>query len=187
MTTTPGADEHRIRHLLRTRGVGPDAPPMIPERTRPRDWLDDLWDDGEPRPAVVAPPPPPRPPDPPKTAPVDTPGEPRWDWRRLRHWPNLGLKTRLCCALAAVAAPILPGGYSTATTWWYCVHQARHHYGMGYGYTLGGGALALAISAVTRRGRHAGLIRVTFLAVAAIGFLGAMSWTDIITLVTGAL
>ncbi|MFB6955478.1 hypothetical protein ACFCYB_00220 [Streptomyces sp. NPDC056309] len=46
--TKPGADELRIRSILRQRGVGPDAqpdatiPPMPTQR--PRDWLDDILD-----------------------------------------------------------------------------------------------------------------------------------------------
>jgi hypothetical protein len=39
----PGADELRIRSLLVTRGVGPDAIPPKPME-RPRDWLDDIVD-----------------------------------------------------------------------------------------------------------------------------------------------
>lgn len=58
--TKPGADELRMRRLLRERGVGPDAvapPPVPPQPTaRPRDWLDDVVDSGPasiptPRPA----------------------------------------------------------------------------------------------------------------------------------------
>jgi hypothetical protein len=53
MSTTPGADERRIRSLLRRRGVGPDAAP--PERTtvsvtvpRDPDWLDQIIADRAP-------------------------------------------------------------------------------------------------------------------------------------------
>lgn len=55
MTATPGADELRIRSILRKRGVGPDADPApaIPPKPtvppkptgRPPDWLDTLLDD----------------------------------------------------------------------------------------------------------------------------------------------
>lgn len=43
MTTIPGADERRIRHILRARGVGVDAAPPPPTE-QPRDWLDDILD-----------------------------------------------------------------------------------------------------------------------------------------------
>jgi hypothetical protein len=49
--TRPGADELRLRAILKTRGVGPDAaPPRAPRQLppvpqqRPRDWLDDILD-----------------------------------------------------------------------------------------------------------------------------------------------
>lgn len=45
-----GADELRIRTLLRQREVGPDAVPPKPT-ARPRDWLDDLLDSNTPAPA----------------------------------------------------------------------------------------------------------------------------------------
>ncbi|UOB09092.1 hypothetical protein MQE23_08505 [Streptomyces sp. HP-A2021] len=43
--TRPGADELRIRSILKTRGVGPDStPPSVPRQptARSRDWFDDL-------------------------------------------------------------------------------------------------------------------------------------------------
>lgn len=42
VTHEPGADELRMRRLLRERGVGPDA--VAPPPARPRDWLDDIVD-----------------------------------------------------------------------------------------------------------------------------------------------
>jgi hypothetical protein len=39
----PGADELRVRGILRQRGVGPDAVPPKPTQ-RPKDWLDDILD-----------------------------------------------------------------------------------------------------------------------------------------------
>jgi hypothetical protein len=47
--TKPGADELRMRAILRTRGIGPDATPPLPAvppkpTSRPRDWLDDILD-----------------------------------------------------------------------------------------------------------------------------------------------
>lgn len=50
MTTDQGADERRVRSLLRTRGVGPDALPPQPTRRPsvtmpPADWWDQLYAD----------------------------------------------------------------------------------------------------------------------------------------------
>lgn len=45
MTTEQGADERRIRSLLRRRGVGPDAPPPVAAPSRDEDWLDRLYAD----------------------------------------------------------------------------------------------------------------------------------------------
>lgn len=48
MTTTPGADERRIRQMLRTRGVGPDAltPKPAPAAIAPAgNWWERLYDD----------------------------------------------------------------------------------------------------------------------------------------------
>lgn len=39
-----------MRHILKERGVGPDALPPMPSE-RPRDWLDDLLDSNAPTPA----------------------------------------------------------------------------------------------------------------------------------------
>jgi hypothetical protein len=58
MGTEQGADELRMKAILKTRGVGPDAPPPVvpPKPTgRPRDWLDDILDTKPaPRPAVAS-------------------------------------------------------------------------------------------------------------------------------------
>lgn len=66
-----GADEIRVRTILRQSGVGPDAIPAKPT-VRPRDWLDDILDaPTTPPPPVIAPaavPQPPRPPEPRPTA-----------------------------------------------------------------------------------------------------------------------
>lgn len=53
--TKPGADELRVRALLKERGVGPDARPSAipPQPTeRPRDWLDDILDGNAAVPAL---------------------------------------------------------------------------------------------------------------------------------------
>ncbi|WP_200308214.1 hypothetical protein [Streptomyces adelaidensis] len=58
LSREPGADELRMRAILRTRGVGPDATPPLPAvppkpTARPRDWLDDILDSGPtPGPAI---------------------------------------------------------------------------------------------------------------------------------------
>lgn len=66
MSHEPGADELRMKAILKQRGVGPDvvlptAPSQLPdgfERARPRDWLDDILDSthepAEPEPAAAA-------------------------------------------------------------------------------------------------------------------------------------
>ncbi|MEV6014714.1 hypothetical protein [Streptomyces sp. NPDC051997] len=59
--TKPGADEIRIRNILRKNGIGPDAPaPVVPPKptARPRDWLDDILDTPptpKPEPAAAEP------------------------------------------------------------------------------------------------------------------------------------
>lgn len=43
-STEPGADELRMKAILKDRGVGPDATPPPKPTGRPRDWLDDILD-----------------------------------------------------------------------------------------------------------------------------------------------
>lgn len=79
--TKPGADEIRIRNLLRTKGIGPDAPPpVIPPKptARPRDWLDTILD-SPPTPAAPEPVAEPEPaaPEPPEPAPKAPPSKPK--------------------------------------------------------------------------------------------------------------
>jgi hypothetical protein len=54
VTTTPGADERRMRNILRARGVGPDAKPAAepePVAAGPGDWWDRLYlDEPQPKP-----------------------------------------------------------------------------------------------------------------------------------------
>ncbi|MEU1155750.1 hypothetical protein ABZ369_22415 [Streptomyces sp. NPDC005918] len=51
--TRPGADELRVRGILRARGVGPAAAPPVPPKPTapPRDWLDDILDSNTAGPA----------------------------------------------------------------------------------------------------------------------------------------
>lgn len=183
MTTTPGADEQRTRHNLRIRGVS--YTPQPPANARQRDWLDDLWADDPDAPAArpqsAAPPAPP--PAPKRTA--QDADEPRWDWRRLLHWPHARPVIAASVALAATALPVPRVGYSAATTWAYAVHQVRADHGAGWGYTVGGGAFALAGWLVAQRGRRTGVLRLTLLAVTLVGLTGAFSWFDLITFATG--
>lgn len=71
MSTEQGADELRMRALLLTREVGPDAIPPKPIG-RPRDWLDDLIDDDH----ATAAEPEEQPAPPPAAAPQQTPPPP---------------------------------------------------------------------------------------------------------------
>lgn len=68
--TKPGADELRVRGILRRRGVGPDAastPTIPPKPTEPpRDWLDEILDSNTSAPEE---PPPPTEPEPQATEP----------------------------------------------------------------------------------------------------------------------
>lgn len=57
MSQQPGADELRIRTILRQKAVGPNAIPPKPA-VRPRDWLDDILNTPaapEPKPTVAEP------------------------------------------------------------------------------------------------------------------------------------
>lgn len=56
LSREPGADERRVRALLKQRGVGPDAVPPKPTE-RPRDWLDDILDSPAPKAAASTAPP----------------------------------------------------------------------------------------------------------------------------------
>lgn len=181
MTTAPGADERRIRAALARRGVG--YAPQPPANARDRDWLDDIISDRPPAPRVQPAAPPAPPPEPPDTAVAAD--EPRWDWRRLLHWPHARPVIAASVALAATALPVPRVGYSAATTWAYAVHQVRADHGAGWGYTVGGGAFALACWLVAQRGRRTGVLRLTLLAVTLVGLTGAFSWFDLITFATG--
>jgi hypothetical protein len=84
VTAQPGADEHRIRAILRSRGVGPSAIPPKPT-VRPRDWLDDILNSPAPAPAAATPKP--KPAQPPSTA-SNTPTKTKKQKRRKTRKPS---------------------------------------------------------------------------------------------------
>lgn len=149
---------------------------MTETPSRPRDWLDDLWDQDEPRPVTAASPP--RPPDPPKATTRDTPGEPRWDWRRLLHWPY----ARLTCGACTALIP-LHNGQSAALAWGSVLRQARTQAGVGPAWIIAGAGFAVAVVLVGRRRSWwtYGLLTCAFIGIVAM----ASPW-DLIHLITGA-
>ncbi|MFD3917333.1 hypothetical protein, partial [Streptomyces sp. NPDC058603] len=113
------------------------APPAVPPPLPPHGWYG-------PGPYAPSPPPAPGPIEVYVTVlPAPTPPEPT-RWERLTTWlSRFGRPWHAVAALALAVAPILPGGYSPATTWHYTVSETRDIWGPGWGYGLGGGALAL--------------------------------------------
>lgn len=105
----------------------------------------------------------------------------RWDraWAWLR---GLGRPWQLAAALGLSVAPILPGGYSAATTWFYVVHQTRADHGAVWGYALAAGTLTASSTLLARR---PGVVRLWLLAVAFVGGLGTVALIDPITALTG--
>lgn len=166
MTTPPDHDELRLRAALRAHIDG--TPPPV----RERDWLDDLMD-AEPAPRTA----PPAPPEPPKTTTRDEAGEPRWDWRRLFHWPY----ARLCCGAALALIP-LDHGYSAATGWGSALRDCRAQAGVGAAWVLAGTGLIVAAVLVHRRRTW---WTYTLLTTAFIGTIAMASPWDLVQLVTG--
>lgn len=105
----------------------------------------------------------------------------RWDrtWAALQH---VGRPWQLITALILSFAPVLPNRYSITVTWAYCVQTTRAEHGQGWGYALALGALTAAVWLTYRRGT---VPRITALAVAFVGALGAISLYDPITWLTG--
>lgn len=168
MTTPPGADERRARvNLLRALDGAPAS--------RSRDWLDDLLDSEHPAPRPAVPPPPPD--TPPKKAAVAD--EPRWDWRRLRHWPY----ARLTCGACAALLPFF-GGQSAATEWGSVLTQARAQAGVGAAWVIAGVGLTVGALWVHRRRSWIGWAVLTS---AFIGGIAMASPYDIVTLFTGVM
>lgn len=181
MSAQPDADELRIRSILKTRGVGPDAtapaaPPQLPPvpQQRPRDWFDDLADYNAPTPAPAAPKPVTK--TAPEPAPEQHEREPR-DWTWLTAW------LRPWQTLAAGAVAVLPvfNGWSLATGWAEILHDMRADTLSG-AYTTAGVALVATFALDLRRSR---LLTRAFLITAVVGGTGALDWYDPITFVTG--
>jgi hypothetical protein len=166
-------------------------------------------EEGELPPWRQPPPAPPAPPPPPPAAPPARP-EPEWHgpgaysgpievfvtflpvptepeptrWERLRAWAAAyGRPWQALAAITLSVSPILPHGYSAATTWHYVVSEARDSFGIGPGYAVGGIPLAVAVLLLIRRGGTT--LRLVGLVVFSFGLLGAMSWYDPVTLITG--
>lgn len=169
MTTAPGADERRIRAALDARGVGYAPQPPAPTM-REQDWLDDFF-------AATTQT---RPPDPPKNPPPAVAageGEPRWDWRRLLHWPY----ARLCCGATTALIPWYDG-YSTATGWGHVLASCRTEATTGAAYVIASVGLTIA-AVVTHQRRWYGWLLLTS---AFIGTVYMASPLDVIHLITGA-
>ncbi|WP_052397246.1 hypothetical protein [Streptomyces sp. NRRL F-5123] len=169
MTATPGADEHRIRHALHRRGVG--YAPQPPARDR--DWFDDYVD------ATTQPrtPPPGPPPDRATAQAADGP-EPRWDLRRLTHWPYAR-------PTIGAATALIPwwGGWSAATRWGAILTQARHEAGVSAAWVIACTGLTVGAVLVHRR---RGWPSYALLTSAFVGTVAMASPLDIVRFVTGA-
>lgn len=103
--------------------------------------------------------------------------EPRWDWRRLRHWPHAGLTVACIVALAPVF-----GGQSLATTWGTALRDCRYQESVGGAWTLAG--IVLLVSVTSARWRPRWYSRCAVI-VALFGTALMASPFDLITLMTG--
>ena len=171
MSAPPDHHELQLRARLRARIDGPPAGAP----SRPRDWLDDLFDD-QPAPAVTPPAPPARPPV--TATRDDTPGEPRWDWRRLLHWPY----ARLCCGATLALVP-LDRGQSAASGWGTALRSCRTEGSVLAAWILATVGISLAAVLVHRRRSWwtYGLLTTAF-----IGTVAMASPLDPVRFLTGA-
>ena len=143
----------------------------------------------------AAPPPPPPPAVPPPAAveihhvhthivvAADEPEpEPESRWSRLWDWAtSIAAPWKITAALAGAVIPIPWTGYSAVTTWAFTLSEAREMH-VDFAYGLGGAALLLTVQ---RFRRTHGLFALWGVAVAGVGFSGAMDWFDPITALTG--
>ncbi|MEU8473741.1 hypothetical protein [Streptomyces hygroscopicus] len=165
----------------------PAAPPLPPHPPGPGDIPP--WRAAPPPPPPAVPPPPPPPPTTihhvhthiviPAAEPEP---EPESRWSRLWTWiTSIAAPWKVTTALAGAVIPIPWTGYSAVTTWAYTLSEAREMH-VGFGYGLGSAAILFAVQQF-RRSR--GLFALWAVAVAGIGFTGAMNWFDPITAITG--
>lgn len=171
--------------------AGADLPARAPEPGEAPPWRT------PPPPPPIAPPPLPVPPDPqPRTVEVrhvhdirvtlaDPDPEPDPSRReRLTAWLGAYIKPwQAVIALALALLPIPGVGYSAATIWHYTVGEARDGFGAGWGYAFGLIPLALAITAIVRKGGSP--LRLFALTVTFIGSFAAFSWYDPVQFLTG--
>lgn|GEM_PF-6264638 len=107
----------------------------------------------------------------------DTEPEPRWDWRRLRHWPHASLT-----AGAAAAMVPLFHGQSLATLWGSQLRECRHQASIGGAWCLAGIGLAIAVTVARRRPRW---YTRALVIVALFGTAYMASPFDLVTFITG--
>jgi len=213
VTAPIGADEVRIRYLLRAHGLGytPGAlmaePPITPTRIIPAgaplpDWLPTPgetppWHTPPPPPPAAAAPPP-KIPEPAAERPIQVyvtvqptpwfepepvPEPTRWD-RAMTLVRRIGKPWQLCLALAAAVFPIPgPGHGYSAATTWFWT-VAQTRVEHGAPWAYGLAAGALTATAYLVSQRP-GPLRLFLLAVAFVGGFGALNWHDPITLITG--
>ncbi|WP_406324458.1 hypothetical protein [Streptomyces niveus] len=117
--------------------------------------------------------------------------EPEPTWReQLTAWlRTYASPHQAILGLLLAVAPIPVVGHSTAAIWYTTVAQARDA-GSGWGYALGGTALALTCVTLTRRraltgGRANNFLRMWAFAVTLVGATGAVSPYDPVTWITG--
>ncbi|MFE2747337.1 hypothetical protein ACFXKX_23915 [Streptomyces scopuliridis] len=104
-------------------------------------------------------------------------------WARL--WDAVTARVKPWQAAAALVAAVIPvpwTGYSAATTWAATMSEARDMH-VAVGYCLAVGVFALTVRRFTKS--H-GVVALWGIAVTGIGLFGAVSWYDVVVVVTGA-